>query len=155
MSIPTAFAFLVLRLNQESERESEREQPTHIISTSISLDLSTHWISMPCFYNLFSDSNRAVVLGEIIRPSIQAIANMSICWLCHEEGPDEQGDPLMSGCCSCRGTSGYFHLSCVVEYAKARTKYLTQEDAVSFHPLAVIWCVNMHSIFHIQLLAIQ
>eukprot|EP00984_Skeletonema_dohrnii_P002595 scaffold911_cov125-Skeletonema_dohrnii-CCMP3373.AAC.7 len=39
------------------------------------------------------------------------------CWLCLEEGPDEVGAPLVRDC-SCRGTSGFAHLSCIVKYAE-------------------------------------
>ena len=47
------------------------------------------------------------------------------CWICLEEGPDENGQPLRRDC-SCRGDSGYMHVSCVVRYAeqKSRVAYL-------------------------------
>jgi len=44
------------------------------------------------------------------------------CWICHDEGTDELGEPLRRDC-SCRGLdSGFVHLSCLVEYAKQKTK---------------------------------
>jgi uncharacterized C2H2 Zn-finger protein len=39
------------------------------------------------------------------------------CWLCLEEGQDESGAPLVRDC-SCRGTSGFAHLSCIIGYAE-------------------------------------
>ena len=38
------------------------------------------------------------------------------CWICLEEGADEKGQPLRRDC-SCRGDSGYMHVSCVARYA--------------------------------------
>jgi hypothetical protein len=40
-------------------------------------------------------------------------------WLCLEEG--ESGKPLIRNC-SCRGTSGFVHLSCAVKYAEKRSR---------------------------------
>ena len=42
------------------------------------------------------------------------------CWICLEEGPDENGQPLRRDC-SCRGDSGYMHVSCVVRYAEQKS----------------------------------
>ena len=58
------------------------------------------------------------------------------CWICHEEGTDESGEPLRRDC-SCRGSdAGYAHLSCLVEYAKQKTK---QWDRHSYGKLRKIW----------------
>ena len=43
------------------------------------------------------------------------------CWLCLEEGSNDSGEPLIRDC-SCRGTSGFAHLSCAVKYAESKTK---------------------------------
>ena len=44
------------------------------------------------------------------------------CYICLEDGPDEKGQPLIRAC-SCRGeTSAGYHLSCIISYAKAKTK---------------------------------
>ena len=43
-----------------------------------------------------------------------------MCWLCLD-GEDESGQPLRRDC-SCRGGSGWAHLSCVVGYAKQETE---------------------------------
>ena len=43
------------------------------------------------------------------------------CWICLEDGPDENGEPLVRDC-ACRGeTSAGYHLSCLIDYAKSRT----------------------------------
>ena len=39
------------------------------------------------------------------------------CWLCLGEGPDASGMPLVRNC-SCRGSSGFAHLSCMIRYAE-------------------------------------
>ena len=43
------------------------------------------------------------------------------CGICFEEGPNDAGEPLLSGCCSCRGSAGHFHADCVIKYAKVKT----------------------------------
>lgn len=43
-----------------------------------------------------------------------------MCYLCFGEGPDESGQPLRRDC-SCRGGSGFAHLSCIVGYAKRKS----------------------------------
>jgi len=45
------------------------------------------------------------------------------CWLCLEEGPDDSGAPLVRNC-SCRGSSGFAHLSCIIEYAGNTTRQI-------------------------------
>lgn len=58
------------------------------------------------------------------------------CWICHEEGTNELGEPLRRDC-SCRGSdAGYAHLSCLVKYAKQKTK---QWDGRDLGKLRMIW----------------
>ena len=45
------------------------------------------------------------------------------CWLCLEEGPDDSGKPLVRDC-SCRGSSGVAHISCIIKYAKKESRRL-------------------------------
>jgi hypothetical protein len=45
----------------------------------------------------------------------------SSCWLCLEEGSDESGKPLVRDC-SCRGSSGVAHVSCIINYAKSESR---------------------------------
>ena len=56
-------------------------------------------------------------------PSAAAVdeEESDMCWLCFGEGPDESGQPLVRDC-SCRGGSGWAHLSCIVDYAKQKTE---------------------------------
>ncbi len=46
----------------------------------------------------------------------------AFCWICHEDGTkewpgDQPGFQELKRDCSCRGSSGYAHWSCLVEYA--------------------------------------
>ena len=42
------------------------------------------------------------------------------CWICLEDGPDDDGEPLVRDC-ACRGeTSAGYHLSCIIDYAKVK-----------------------------------
>ena len=50
-----------------------------------------------------------------------AAAEAHCCLICWEEGPDQNGNPVRNGLCSCRGESGYFHSACLAEAAKAKT----------------------------------
>lgn len=47
------------------------------------------------------------------------------CWLCHEEG--QSGKPLVRKC-SCRGSTGFAHLSCIVDYAEYQGKKALLND---------------------------
>jgi hypothetical protein len=51
------------------------------------------------------------------------------CWLCLEEGQDESGAPLVRDC-SCRGTSGFAHLSCIVGYAENKGRQVRTKTGV-------------------------
>ncbi|KAL9186608.1 hypothetical protein ACHAXT_005846 [Thalassiosira profunda] len=42
-----------------------------------------------------------------------------VCWLCLADGPDESGKPLRRDC-SCRGSSGFAHFDCIVNYVKQK-----------------------------------
>ena len=44
------------------------------------------------------------------------------CGICLQ-GTEESGEQVRSGMCACRGeTAGSYHLSCLVKYAKEKTK---------------------------------
>ena len=43
------------------------------------------------------------------------------CWICLEEGADGSGQPLRRDC-SCRADNGFVHLSCLVDYAKNKSR---------------------------------
>lgn len=51
----------------------------------------------------------------------QAPLDQPSCWLCLGEGPDSFGQPLVRNC-SCRGSSGFAHISCIVSYAESESK---------------------------------
>ena len=55
------------------------------------------------------------------------------CWICHDDELDEDGQPLINGCCSCRGSSGYCHLSCLVKHAESRTRASIDKGTVNLH----------------------
>lgn len=59
------------------------------------------------------------------------------CWICHDEGIDESGQPLRRDC-SCRGSaSGFAHLSCLVENAKFQ--HTTQWDGRNLSKIRRLW----------------
>src|SRR5210317_2562336 len=45
-------------------------------------------------------------------------SSAACCWLCLEEGPDASGMPLVRDC-SCRGSSGFAHIACIISYAES------------------------------------
>jgi len=51
------------------------------------------------------------------RPAPSSDDEGASCWICLEEGPDENGQPLARDC-SCRGNSGFAHLACMVNYVE-------------------------------------
>jgi len=44
------------------------------------------------------------------------------CLFCCSDEPDKDGQPVRKEVCACRGDAGYFHVSCLVEFAKTKTK---------------------------------
>jgi len=55
----------------------------------------------------------------------------SSCWLCLEEGSDESGKPLVRDC-SCRGSSGVAHVSCIINYAKSESRRIYERAGPVF-----------------------
>ena len=53
--------------------------------------------------------------------------NAPCCWVCLEEGSDKAGKPLVRDC-SCRGSSGFAHLSCIIEHAESEGRRIARED---------------------------
>ena len=62
-----------------------------------------------------SDSAIAAEVKEV------TISSGASCWICLDEGPDDSGQPLIRDC-SCRGDSGYYHLSCIIKYAEKKSE---------------------------------
>jgi len=54
--------------------------------------------------------------------------NAPCCWVCLEEGPDKTGAPLVRDC-SCRGSSGFAHLSCIIKHAESEGRRVAMENA--------------------------
>jgi hypothetical protein len=78
-----------------------------------------------------------------------AFTDVASCYICLDEGPDEAGKPLVRDC-SCRGdTAGLAHLSCIIEYAKQKSKQAVYSDLAGF---AMPWdkCNNCHQPFQNQ-----
>lgn len=55
--------------------------------------------------------------GKRPAPSSDADDEGAVCYICLDDGPDESGQPLVRDC-SCRGNSGWAHLSCTADYAE-------------------------------------
>ncbi len=53
--------------------------------------------------------------------------NPPCCWVCLEEGPDKSGNPLVRDC-SCRGSSGFAHLSCIIKHAESEGRRVARAD---------------------------
>ncbi|KAL9178275.1 hypothetical protein ACHAXT_001703 [Thalassiosira profunda] len=56
----------------------------------------------------------------------------TFCWICFDAGPNESGEPLVRDC-SCRGTSGHAHLSCIDGWARQKAEHWDSDDR-SYHP---------------------
>mmetsp|Transcript_5527 Transcript_5527/g.9901 ORF Transcript_5527/g.9901 Transcript_5527/m.9901 type:complete len:215 (-) Transcript_5527:861-1505(-) len=56
---------------------------------------------------------------------------MTECWICLCEELDECGK-LPERDCSCRGQSGFAHASCIIEYAKSKSKEAGEYDVHEF-----------------------
>jgi hypothetical protein len=81
---------------------------------------------------------KLVVQSDSIGTTSTDSTETSFCWICHDEGHGEDGQPLISGCCSCRGSC---HLSCVVRHAESRTKVALDRGHVNLHDK---WYVHAH-----------
>ncbi len=66
------------------------------------------------------------------------VSDAKMCWICHEDGPDEEGKPLMHAGCSCRGSVGYCHSSCLVSFTTVKAdETMASEDDLDIE----IWYV--------------
>ena len=76
-------------------------------------------------------------------------ADLPSCYVCFGEGPDDLGQPLIRDC-SCRGTAGFMHLTCLVEFAEHKTVQWNGEDPLD---LAKAWetCTHCKQEFQGQL----
>jgi hypothetical protein len=72
--------------------------------------------------NITRDDESEAVLSNNNNTSLLAGEDEAMCYLCHGTGADESGQPLRRDC-ACRGTdAGFVHLSCLIEYAAAKSK---------------------------------
>ena len=55
--------------------------------------------------------------------AVEGDPNCPTCYICMD-GLDEVGKPAVRDC-SCRGTAGYAHVSCIVKYAAQKIKEAT------------------------------
>eukprot|EP00956_Cyclotella_meneghiniana_P000056 scaffold114_cov36-Cyclotella_meneghiniana.AAC.1 len=58
------------------------------------------------------------------------------CLFCCSDEPDKDSQPVRKEVCACRGDAGYFHVSCLVEFAKTKTKAAMDRGHVN---LGEIW----------------
>jgi len=76
------------------------------------------------------------------------------CYICLDEGPDEEGRPLVRDC-SCRGDgAGFAHLSCIVKYAEQKCKQTANTGGeLPMHRFSEPWddCPNCKQPFKNQL----
>ena len=68
------------------------------------------------------------------------------CWLCLEEGPDDSGKPLVRNC-SCRGTSGFAHHSCMVKYAESKSREADQKGRDLLNEFFFAFCPNCNQTY--------
>jgi hypothetical protein len=79
-----------------------------------------------------------------------AIPDGAACYFCLGEEGDEEGNSLVRDC-SCRGNSGFAHLSCLSKYAEQKCRAARDGDSPSFREP---WykCTNCKQPFQNQLL---
>ena len=87
-------------------------------------------------------SPKSTAIPGQLSPSCAVDHECASCWICLGEGPDESGKPLRRDC-SCRGDSGFCHLSCILKYAKQKSD---QWDGKDIDDFTEPWdtCYNCH-----------
>jgi len=75
------------------------------------------------------NSNRELQLKPPPKTTNKEDDHKPTCYICLDDGPDELGGKIVRSC-SCRGSAGYVHLSCAVNYAsqKFKTRKEGEED---------------------------
>ena len=79
-----------------------------------------------------------------------AVSEGVSCYICLDEGSNEAGKPLVRNC-SCSGNmAGFTHISCIIEYAKQKSKHTADSDLTGF---STPWlkCNNCNQDFQNQL----
>ena len=82
-------------------------------------------------------------------PLTMTVPDGAACYFCLGEEADEEGKPLVRDC-SCRGDSGFAHLSCLAQYAEQKCKAAGDGD---FDAFSTPWytCNNCKQPFQNQL----
>jgi len=72
------------------------------------------------------NSNRELQLKPPPKTNIVKEDDTPTCYICLDDGPDELGGVIRRDC-SCRGGSGYVHISCLVKYAEQQFRKVQKE----------------------------
>ena len=75
-----------------------------------------------------------VLSANAVPPDANA-DNAPCCWVCLDEGCDKAGEPLVRDC-SCRGSSGFAHLSCIIKNAESEAKRYVERVDGEFYTAA-------------------
>ena len=83
---------------------------------------------------------------------MMAVPNGASCYICLDEGCDDEGKPLVRDC-SCRGSAGFAHLSCIVEYAEQKSQQGQQDPTPPTKAFLAPWemCPNCNQLYQNQL----
>ena len=71
------------------------------------------------------------------------------CWICFEQSGENEETLVRD--CSCRGGSGFAHVSCLVKYASGESRKVTNPDGQQDFTLAWRICPNCHQSYMNQL----
>ena len=63
--------------------------------------------------------------------ALSSIPNDGVCYFCLGEEGDDEGKPLVRDC-SCRGNSGFAHLSCLTKYAEQKCRAAGDGEMATF-----------------------
>mmetsp|Transcript_8328 Transcript_8328/g.15089 ORF Transcript_8328/g.15089 Transcript_8328/m.15089 type:complete len:429 (-) Transcript_8328:143-1429(-) len=74
------------------------------------------------------------------------------CWICLDDESDESAQPLRRDC-SCRGNSGFVHLSCIANYAEQLTREMSESRDSGKFIMTWTACPNCHQDYEHELAA--
>lgn len=121
MQLKLLFGRMRRRLSDHEEEITANHplatSPCDVSSSTPTMSSCGHSMSTTSTCAMSSTSSTLPGPPFAINPEGGDPAESSSCWLCLEEGSDASGKPLVRNC-SCRGTSGYAHISCIVNYAE-------------------------------------
>ena len=67
------------------------------------------------------DANHCLVVAEFYLPKKIPKTPDACCWICLDDKPEENGEPLVRTC-ACRGGGGYCHFNCIYKYAEQKNE---------------------------------